>query len=202
MVGASAMYHNFKMCKKDGLLFATHSRDRLIKVIKFDTNKMNVSIMILFSYSQIVQSNLALDIICLVHWKKILFWYFYNWNRQTQQKWSQKCPIPTYLRNIIHRLKESKKTIYLHSVKHTRAYKYCDACSQSETNIVDARWYSAHTQLTFLFLQDLISNSRYASVTPLNEIWIQICAFLLSSPGRSFHSLEKKMQQYSHQYSV
>ena len=34
---------------EDGLLLATHSRDRLIKVIKFDTNKMNVSIMILFS---------------------------------------------------------------------------------------------------------------------------------------------------------
>ena len=96
-----------------------------------------------------------------------------------------------YIRTIIPKLKESKTTIYLHSDKHTRPYKYCDACSQSETNIVDARWYSAHTQLTFLFLQDLISNSRYASVTPLNEIWIQICAFLLSSPGRSFHSLVK-----------
>ena len=47
MVGASAMYHNFKMCKKlkeDGLLLATHSPDKLIKVIKFDTNKMNVYI--------------------------------------------------------------------------------------------------------------------------------------------------------------
>ena len=70
---------------------------------------------------KIVQSNLALEIVCSVHWKKILFWYFYNWNRQTQQKWSQKCPIPTYLRNIIHRLKESKKTIYIYTRTNTHA---------------------------------------------------------------------------------
>lgn len=51
MVGSSAMYHNFKKLKEDGVLLATHSRDGLVKVIKFDTNKINVSIMkpILFS---------------------------------------------------------------------------------------------------------------------------------------------------------
>ena len=64
MVGASAMYHNFKKLKEDGLLSATHSRDGLIKVVKFDTNKINVLIKkaILFSWSKqiwvkMVQSN-------------------------------------------------------------------------------------------------------------------------------------------------
>ena len=66
-----------------------------------------------------------------------------------------------------------------HSDKHTRPYKYCDACSQSETNIVDAiRWVLGEQKTKRLRsskMEDVIFNGT-SNVKPLGlcEVYLTI----------------------------